>query len=108
MKYLVFMLVMSVMNYSYGDKVAFINAKIFDGIFTLKESAFLVQNGRFAAIGDNKYITSLSDKVIDLENKFVMPGFIDAHAHIYSLGRSLNIISLKNYSLEKILETINN
>ena len=106
MKYLVFMLVMSVMNYSYGDKVAFINAKIFDGIFTLKESAFLVQNGRFAAIGDNKYITSLSDKVIDLENKFVMPGFIDAHAHIYSLGRSLNIISLKNYSLEKILETI--
>lgn len=105
MIYLIFILVI-LMNNAYGEKVAFINAKIFDGTSILKEQAFLVENERFSLIGTNLQVKSLTNKIVDLKNSFVMPGFIDAHAHIFSLGRSLSIISIKNFSLKEILNIL--
>ena len=35
-----------------------------------------------------------SDQVIDLNGKFVYPGFIDAHCHFYSYAKNLQWINL--------------
>jgi allantoinase len=40
----------------------------------------LVEEGKIAKIGKN--ISTMADEVIDAQGKFVLPGVIDAHAHI--------------------------
>ena len=47
-------------------------------------SAFAVKNGRVLAIGSNDDVLAFAGKrteVEDLRGRFVMPGFIDSHAH---------------------------
>ena len=58
---------------------------------------------RIIAVGSNEeikpYITQKTE-VIDLEGKLAIPGFIDAHGHFTSLGRSkmvLNFMEVKNW-----------
>jgi len=49
-----------------------------------KAEAFAVTDGKFVAVGDEKSVESSigpSTKVLDLDGKTVVPGFIDAHAH---------------------------
>lgn len=48
-------------------------------------SALLIENGRIAGVGELKELEALKDdetKLIDLEGKTVLPGFIDGHSHI--------------------------
>ena len=46
-------------------------------------------------------------KVIDLHGAFAYPGFIDAHAHIYGLGKSLEILDLtKARSLKEVINMV--
>jgi predicted amidohydrolase YtcJ len=46
-------------------------------------------------------------RVVDLENRIVVPGFIDAHVHILHFGLSLQKVDLKHcQSLEEIRQTI--
>lgn len=49
-------------------------------------NALLVEDGRIAALGDLA-LEQIPDKVIDLDGKFLAPGFIDAHAHPLFAGR---------------------
>lgn len=68
------------------------NAKVYlvDGDFSVKES-FAVKDGIIIATGTTEYISSCfsSDNVIDLEGKYIYPGFNDAHCHFYGYGLNL-------------------
>ena len=48
-------------------------------------SQALIQNGRFAAVGNNVSIPR-NVRRIDLKGKTVIPGIIDAHNHIVLVG----------------------
>ena len=59
--------------------------------------AISIRGGRIERLGDSKEIRSLAGKetrVLSIRGGFVFPGFIDAHAHIASLGRSLRSLDL--------------
>ena len=68
------------------------NAKIYtvDDNFSTAEAA-AIKDGRFVATGTNDEITGKyrSANSLDLEGKFVYPGFIDPHCHFYGYGSSL-------------------
>jgi len=52
--------------------------------------ALAVRGDRIVAVGTNEEIRSYigsSTRVLDLAGKFVMPGFIEGHAHLLLLGR---------------------
>jgi predicted amidohydrolase YtcJ len=77
-------------------------------IITLDESgpqveALAVYRDRIIALGTKKeiepYITE-STRIIDLEGKLAIPGFIESHGHFLSLGRSkmqLDLTKIKNW-----------
>ena len=72
-------------------KTIYLNGQVFTGSLPLQE-AFAVENGHFLAVGTNKEITSLShaeDTVVDLEGRFVCPGFNDSHMHLLNYGNAL-------------------
>ncbi len=65
--------------------------------------ALAVSGDRIIAVGSDEeikpYITQTTE-VINLEGKLAIPGFIDAHGHFTSLGRSkmvLNFMEVKNW-----------
>lgn len=73
-------------------------------IATLDEStpaaeAIAIKNGSILYVGSSdgaEYYTGDSTEVIDLDGKFVMPGFIESHAHFLGLGKSKQILDLRN------------
>lgn len=72
-----------------------------------KAEALAIKGDRILGIGKNEVIEALAGettKVIDLEGKFAMPGFIEGHAHFSGLGESLmNLNFLKSESWEEIV-----
>ena len=59
--------------------------------------AIAIRGSRIVAVGPNSEISRFvgpTTAAIDLEGKFVMPGFIEGHGHFMSLGRSLQILDL--------------
>lgn len=76
------------------------NAKIFT---VSEESPFVqaiaVKDGKIMVRGSNEDVAHYSGsttKVLDLEGKLVIPGFIDAHCHFGSGGHSLSMLDLGN------------
>ncbi|MEM1328679.1 MAG: amidohydrolase [Bacteroidota bacterium] len=67
-------------------------------------TAVAVQDGKIIAIGDDDLVDEYkgeTTKVIDLEGQFMMPGFIEGHAHFSGLGTSLmnlNFLRSKNWN----------
>jgi len=91
--------------------MALINGKI----FTMEEKNLFVEgiavkDGKILAIGSNEKIKkfiSPSTKVLDVKGKLVVPGFIDAHCHFASGGRSLTTLTFRGVnSIEKIQEMV--
>lgn len=83
-------------------------------IYTVNEAfetanAFVVKDGRILEVGEaqilqEKYSTK---EVFDADGKTIVPGLIDAHAHLYGLGlnlQSVNLFGVK--SIEEALERI--
>ena len=73
-----------------------------------------MRGNRIVAVGSrqdmNSYIGSKT-QVLELEGKIILPGLIDAHAHMYSLGQeltSLNVTGTKSYGeiIEKVSERV--
>lgn len=58
--------------------------------------AFAVRGSRIVAVGTTQDIQNqyTSQNVIDAQGKAVLPGFIDAHAHVMGLGQSLHELNL--------------
>ena len=57
--------------------------------------AIAIRGSRIIAVGPTSEISRFvgpTTTAIDLEGKFVMPGFIEGHGHFMSLGRSLQIL----------------
>jgi predicted amidohydrolase YtcJ len=55
-------------------------------------SAVAIANGRIIAVGDDRSLCSLAQphtSLIDLDGKTLLPGFEDAHAHIWKIGHLL-------------------
>jgi predicted amidohydrolase YtcJ len=68
------------------------NGKVYaaDSSFTVAQ-AFAVKKGKIQAVGTSVQISAkyTSDNSIDLEGKFVFPGFNDAHCHFFGYGIDL-------------------
>jgi predicted amidohydrolase YtcJ len=75
-----------------------------------KTEAIAVKNGKIIFVGDNDAVKNFiaeKTKVIDLNGKMILPGFIDSHAHPISSYRyfyELNLYGLK--SSEEIQQAI--
>ena len=80
-------------------------------IITLNEnetiaSALAVNNDKISKIGDYEEIRNLlgkNTKKVDLENKTVIPGFIDSHIHLISLGLAMQVIDLREINSKTTL-----
>lgn len=74
-----------------GGKVATVDAD-----FSIHE-AIAVKGDKIIFVGSNKDIDeyiSPETKVIELEGKLVLPGLIDSHAHLHSLGEELTYLNI--------------
>lgn len=68
-----------------NGRIAFINARIItmEGDEVIEDGTIIVENNRIEAIGKTSELKMPSDaKVYDLTGKTIMPGIVDAHAHI--------------------------
>ncbi|MBB6460201.1 amidohydrolase [Flammeovirga kamogawensis] len=80
-----------------------------DNEFNIAE-AFAVKDEEILAIGTTENILKKysSDSKIDLKQKYIYPGFIDAHSHFFWFAEGLNNLDLSNTnSLEEVLEVLN-
>jgi predicted amidohydrolase YtcJ len=72
--------------------------------------AISVDNGRIIEAGDNAEIKSLAGdncEIVDLKGRCVIPGLIDAHLHLLSLGQSFRRVNLDGLdSLDKIKDSL--
>ena len=68
----------------------------------------IIEDGKISYVGPlDATATPKNATVIDLQNRTVIPGFIDAHVHILQYGQSLRKANLiECTSLEQIRETI--
>ncbi|AFM03266.1 putative TIM-barrel fold metal-dependent hydrolase [Bernardetia litoralis DSM 6794] len=68
------------------------NAKVYtvDSDFSEQE-AFAIRDGKFIETGKSKDILKkyTSARILDAQKKYILPGLIDAHAHLYWLGQKL-------------------
>ena len=79
-------------------KTAYYNGQIYTGTLPLQQ-AFLVENGKFAAVGSDAEILALeADRKTDLQGKFVCAGFNDSHMHLLNLGLALSIAPLDRHT----------
>lgn len=72
-------------------KTAFYNGIIYtaDGFLA---QAFTVEEGRFGAVGSNEEALALlgpEDERVDLQGRFLCPGFNDSHMHLLNYGQTL-------------------
>ena len=74
--------------------------------------AVLVENGKIAKVGTNDDVLSMKDediKLVDLEGKTMVPGFIDPHGHIVAISQTLLLVQLAEVtSREEMIEKLIN
>ncbi|MBQ2955496.1 MAG: amidohydrolase [Clostridia bacterium] len=83
------------------------NGQVYTGTDALSE-AFVVEDGRFIYAGGNEGALACAgeaDEKIDLQGRFVCPGFIDSHMHVLSYGLALTRAKLNEHtgSLEELV-----
>ncbi|WP_392469962.1 amidohydrolase [Sphingobacterium cellulitidis] len=79
------------------------NAKVYtvDSLFSTVE-AFAVNNGVIVETGESQSLLNKYDakEKIDVQGKFIYPGFYDAHAHFFMLAEAMdevNLVGSKSY-----------
>ena len=76
-----------------AERVRYMNATVFGAKVTRpptnSPTSLVTDGGRI--VSDRGPV----DRVVDLRGGFVVPGLVDAHAHLLSLGRSLETIDLR-------------
>ena len=97
-----------------GPDIIFHNATV----LTMEESqpeaqALALKGDSILAIGNNQDILNLQDmetQVIDLEGKTLMPGFVDAHTHLFNQaeGLGLSLEDAQRLALENGVTTLAN
>ncbi len=74
-----------------------------------KAEALAVKDGKFLAVGNKRTILKkyTSDQIIDLEGKYIYPGFIDPHCHFYGYCMNLRQVDLVGtQSVQEIIEKL--
>jgi hypothetical protein len=64
-------------------------------------SAIAVKKGKIFKIGSFDYIKphiNGDTKVLDLQGKTVIPGFVDSHIHLISLGLDMQVVDLRGFT----------
>lgn len=104
-------IVLTFVNSVAAQDLAIINANIATmNRDSPKAEALIVKDGRITAVGNNKEISTLipADVTpIDLGGKFLMPGFIEGHAHFLKLGEmrmNLDLTTAKSW--DEIVEQV--
>ncbi len=91
---------------------AFVNGKIYVSFNPRRTAeAILVAFGRVLYAGSSEKVKSitreLGGEIIDLQDRVVLPGFIDSHMHLDELGMSLNMVDLRGVrSIEELKERV--
>ncbi|WP_300570245.1 amidohydrolase [Flavobacterium sp.] len=71
--------------------------------------AFAVKEGKIVAIGTSAEINKKysSNKVVNAQDKYIYPGFYDAHAHFYSFGMNLQRVNLRRtQSFQEVMDKV--
>jgi predicted amidohydrolase YtcJ len=72
--------------------------------------ALAVKDGKIISIGGNDEILTMAGthtEVVDLNNRFVMPGLIEGHAHFLAIGENLkNLDLIQTTSWKEVLDKI--
>ena len=106
----IFIMSSCITNKKKADLIVY-NAKIYtlDSNFSMAES-FAVKDGKILETGSNEDIINKYEpkELLDVKNKIIYPGFIDAHCHFYSYGKGLlRRANLKETaSFDEILEIL--
>ena len=77
-----------------SGKIAFTNARIItmEGATVIENGTLVVNQNRIESVGEASNITVPADaKVYDLKGKTIIPGFVDAHAHIGAFRDGLTV-----------------
>ena len=78
--------------------------------FNSRAQGVAIRDGKILAVGSKEeIIRSINEttKVIDIEGKAVLPGFIDAHAHLTLTGMFLSSLDLFGVeSVKSLLEKV--
>lgn len=75
----------------------YFNGVIWTGEAGLKDAnTMVVRDGQLTFVGDGALVRIKADKAVDLEGRFVMPGFIDNHVHFLEGGVSLASVDLRD------------
>ncbi len=92
-----------------SEELVFVNANVYAGDGK-SATAFRVLNGRIVDIGADATVRAAASptaKIIDLQGKFVMPGFNDAHLHLANGGfEKLNVNLIGTKSLAEMCARI--
>jgi predicted amidohydrolase YtcJ len=87
-----------------------INAKIYSLNDTVQNyDALVIRENKIFDLGPSKDIVTRykADTVIDLKGKTILPGFIDAHGHMFGLGQMLNSLILVGVkSVDQVAELV--
>ena len=86
------------------------NATIYtvDSLFTTAE-AMVIRDGKILAVGKSADLQNQfgAKEIIDAQQKYIFPGFIDAHAHFFNYGLTLREAKLEGTnSWQEILDTL--
>jgi hypothetical protein len=88
----------------HGGKVATV-----DENFTIQE-AVAVRGDKIVFVGSNQEVQDFiypNTTVIDCDGKLVLPGLIDAHAHLHSLGEELTYLNItETKSFEEVIDRV--
>ncbi|MBP3041502.1 amidohydrolase [Bacillaceae bacterium Marseille-Q3522] len=74
-----------------------------------KYEAIAIKKERIAALGTNTDVLALAGKgteLIDLQGKTVLPGFIDAHQHLFNSGFNLLYVHCNQSSIKEMAEVL--
>jgi predicted amidohydrolase YtcJ len=68
-----------------------------------RATALAIRGGRILAVGDDASIRGhigAKTRIVELAGRTVTPGLVDGHCHLYGLGKSLEILSLRGITSE--------
>ena len=73
---------------SQASSLAIIHANLIDGISAtpIRDATLLIRDGRIESISTTKTEIPSGMSVFDLKGRWLLPGFVDAHAHLADLG----------------------
>jgi len=89
--------------------LAFVNGRLFAPDHD-RVQALTVRDGRIVALGSDRQVRALvaeTTRVVDLEGKALLPGFIDAHTHLLTTGLQRTFyLDAHTSSLDDLLQKV--